>query len=184
MSRPLPHLALVPLLASLTVAGACARDPLPAAPPATAAAAASEPAYRERVRRRLEGAAAGLLYMSESDYPFTYYFRPARIDGELRLAEFRTLEGIVSRFTATWSERTATGTSWASPRPRSRPERNASGWALARWRPELTLGRTHRSGHARTPGSSPSLRRDFAPRPWCWGGAVGSRWPVSPGRGA
>lgn len=94
MSRPLPHLALVPLLASLTVAGACARDPLAAAPRATAAAAASEPAYQERVRRRLEGAAAGLLYMSESDYPFTYYFRPARIDGELRLAEFRALEGI------------------------------------------------------------------------------------------
>lgn len=46
------------------------------------------------VRLRLERASAGLLYLSESDYPFTFYHRPARTTAPLTIAAFRAAAGV------------------------------------------------------------------------------------------
>ena len=42
----------------------------------------------------LERAADGLLYTSESDYPFTYVFRQARATAPLTVEEFRAVVGL------------------------------------------------------------------------------------------
>ena len=46
------------------------------------------------VRQRLEQAAAGLTYTSESDYPFTWYFHPAPVPSPLTIDGFRATLGI------------------------------------------------------------------------------------------
>jgi hypothetical protein len=73
-------------------------DPVPAAPsvaPRADGAPVTTPnSPSEVARRRLERAADGLLYTSESDYPFEYYFRPARVEGELTVEAFRAAAGV------------------------------------------------------------------------------------------
>ncbi len=83
---------------------ACTPDPTtgpastspPAPAPAVAAGARSsgEAQYVAAVRRRLERAADGLLYTSESDHPFTFYHGPARASAPLTAAEFRAAAGV------------------------------------------------------------------------------------------
>jgi hypothetical protein len=89
--------ALVTL--TLLAAAACAPDRTPvaptpdAAPSAAARASRSHDAHRVRVQRRLERAAEGLLYTSESDYPFDYFFRAATVRGALTPETFRAILG-------------------------------------------------------------------------------------------
>jgi len=84
---------------TLLATSACAPDRTPVAPaPAPTASAAStasraHDAHRGRVRRRLERAAEGLLYTSESDYPFDYFFRVATVRGALTPETFRAILG-------------------------------------------------------------------------------------------
>jgi hypothetical protein len=99
-------LAAVLGAAALGAAAACADAPPPTAPAAVAAARAAAPAAGppvargapspdpRAVRRRLERAAAGLLYTSESDYPFDYVDLPAAADAPLTVAAFRTAAGV------------------------------------------------------------------------------------------
>lgn len=93
----------VPLLAAATLA-ACTPDPTtapsPAASPAAVrdaapvASAPREPQYVGAVRRRLKRAAYGLLFTSESDYPFAFYHRRVRAKAPLSVAAFRAAAGV------------------------------------------------------------------------------------------
>lgn len=94
--RTLPLLAV----AALT---ACSTDPTtaptPAPTPALSVTATDvwptvEARYVAAVRLRLERAADGLLYTSESDYPFTFYHRPARLRAPLTVSAFRAAAGV------------------------------------------------------------------------------------------
>lgn len=97
----LRHMLAAACLAAL---GACAADPVtePPVTPAGVAAvsrsadphSAAEALYVTAIRLRLERAAAGLLYTSESDYPFTFYHRSARTTAPLTVAVFRATAGV------------------------------------------------------------------------------------------
>jgi hypothetical protein len=59
-------------------------------PSAAAVAGAADPGDEATaIRRRLDRAADGLLYTSESDYPFEYFFHPAAVEGALTPETFR-----------------------------------------------------------------------------------------------
>lgn len=95
------------VVATLFTAVACAPDagpagpaPRPAPPPVATVLPfvpvvpvrlpiAELPPGDEATRERLERAADGLVYTSESDYPFEYLFQPASIRGALTVARFR-----------------------------------------------------------------------------------------------
>jgi hypothetical protein len=107
MHTRLPNPPVIPfggLLLVAAVLGACAPDPATAPTPARASAPAlngapddqstGEAHYVAAVRRRLERAADGLLYTSESDYPFTFYHAPARTSAPLTVAAFRDAAGV------------------------------------------------------------------------------------------
>ena len=103
LRTPLAYLALaasaLPLLACaadppLTAAHAPAPPALLAPPSSAAVAGTPVAAPQFRWRHELEQAAEGLLYMSESDYPFEYFFRTAHVEGELDADSFRTIAGI------------------------------------------------------------------------------------------
>lgn len=98
------HLAaLVPTLAATALLAAvqgctdrlAATEPAPRLALTQAAADAQGTAFaRDATRRRLERAAAGLLYTSESDYPFDYVFFPATASAPLTVAAFRDAAGV------------------------------------------------------------------------------------------
>jgi len=96
-SRPLVA-ALVPVL--FAIAQGCADTPRPMEPasqPSHARATeggAARARSTEATRRRLERAAAGLLYTSESDYPFEYVFFAVDTRAPLTEAAFRAIAGV------------------------------------------------------------------------------------------
>lgn len=104
-SSPATRGLVAPLALALAL-GACTADSLTAPSPSTAHAAArsvfpalsaatsAEAAYLAAVRRLLERAAEGLLYTSESDYPFTFYSQPARTSPPLTVGAFRHAAGV------------------------------------------------------------------------------------------
>src|SRR4051812_45835982 len=51
------------------------------------------------IRVRLEAAAAGLLYTSESDYPFTWYFHSGPTASPLTIDAFRRMLGLAPSVT-------------------------------------------------------------------------------------
>jgi hypothetical protein len=91
-----------PLRAALTLAAvaplaACAADRAPTAPTPPAASVAAPPdpgSDLRRLRRQLERAADGLLYTSESDYPFTFLDTGASVASPLTIASFRAAAAI------------------------------------------------------------------------------------------
>ncbi len=98
---------LCPPLLALALAGGCADPAGPDGPGARHHAAAAErpgaaldadgsaPARSAAAtRRRLERAAAGLVYTSESDYPFTYVAFAADAAAPLTEAAFRRAAGV------------------------------------------------------------------------------------------
>lgn len=93
----------LPPVAALLLA-ACVPDDRLTAPrarvsPGGLAARSADPASGAPVavtRFLLERAAAGLLYTSESDYPFTYAFRAATAPAPLDVADFRRAFGIAA----------------------------------------------------------------------------------------
>lgn len=90
--------ALVPacLLSAALLAG-CGPDAAPTAPaPLPGGAAVATLAGGESIQRRLERAADGLLYTSESDYPFEFFAAPAAVDGPLTIASFRHAVGLAA----------------------------------------------------------------------------------------
>ena len=82
-----------PLLCLLALVTACATPDLPTAPAPRAAVVAPPPIGdflpRPVVRLALERAADGLLYTSESDYPFVYYSHAGPVRAPLTIATFR-----------------------------------------------------------------------------------------------
>lgn len=106
LPRPGLHLTArhaVPL-AALAALAACTADPISAplagrqavrsVTIAAEAPSTAEARYVAAVRRRLEDAAQDLLYTSESDYPFTFYHRSARLTAPLNRARFRAVAGV------------------------------------------------------------------------------------------
>ncbi len=103
---PAVRRAAVPLATALLAAALGAvgcRDAVAPAPPtrpgppaaARAAAGAAAPSRSARAtRRRLERAAAGLLYTSEADHPFDYVFLDAGARPPLTEAAFRAAAGV------------------------------------------------------------------------------------------
>lgn len=80
--------------------GACAGSDQVTAPATQAVHASRAPHARADasvglptgiIRVRLEAAAAGLLYTSESDYPFTWYFHPGPTPSPLTIDAFRRM---------------------------------------------------------------------------------------------
>lgn len=112
MSRPpLTYFAPLALLACLALAAACSTErPLETAAASAAGAPSSAsnptilstaevkfPLEASRVgttRSRLERAAAGLLYMSESDYPFLYFRSTIAVSPPLTSIAFRIALGL------------------------------------------------------------------------------------------
>lgn len=97
-----PHLLVIALTAS-----ACATDQVTGAPASvrfaatpTAVAPTACPAacarHRDRARQQLTRAASGLLYLSESDYPFEFAFAAAPRRGPLDAALLRASFGIAA----------------------------------------------------------------------------------------
>jgi hypothetical protein len=89
------------LIAGALVAAVACADAVPTAPaprlaPMPTAALATQPGDRvtRATRRRLERAAQGLLYTSESDVPFTYVAFPAAAQAPLTEAAFRAAAGV------------------------------------------------------------------------------------------
>jgi hypothetical protein len=84
------------LLAACAPADRLAAPRLPTAPrPDAARSVDPAPGTPVAVTRfLLERAAAGLLYTSESDYPFTYVFRAAAVPAPLAVEDFRRAFGI------------------------------------------------------------------------------------------
>jgi hypothetical protein len=86
--RPAP-----PLLCLLALVTACATPDLPTAPAPRAALVLPAPIGDflppPVVRLALERAADGLLYTSESDYPFVYFFHQGPVASPLTVAGFR-----------------------------------------------------------------------------------------------
>jgi hypothetical protein len=80
---------LRPLLLTLLLAACAAPDRALAPEHPRLAKASAADADARRTRRRLERAADGLLYTSESDYPFTYVSRSAGPPAADRVAAFR-----------------------------------------------------------------------------------------------
>ena len=89
---------LLAAAASLVLLVGCDSGAPPVAPTAPATVVDGDPgaalAAGGSVQRRLERAAEGLLYTSESDYPFEYFEAPARLDGPLTVAGFRAAAGV------------------------------------------------------------------------------------------
>lgn len=98
--RITPLGAALPVAALLVAAPGCADPPAvtePAPRPALTRFLADDARLarpREATRRRLERAAAGLLYTSESDYPFDYVVFPANAAAPLTDAAFRAAAGV------------------------------------------------------------------------------------------
>ena len=93
--RSFPRSALLALAALCIVLTACSASERATAPAPLRAAevvATGTPAGIARVL--LEHAAAGLTYTSESDYPFTWYFRAGPIPQPLGVDAFRATLGI------------------------------------------------------------------------------------------
>ena len=103
-TRPSSHASWpvrLALLAATAVAAGCGDLRAPTAPatrPAATVAVGSHPAFAARdsasTRSRLERAAEGLLYTSESDAPFDYVFYAAAADVPLSEAAFRAAAGV------------------------------------------------------------------------------------------
>ena len=90
--------ALALLAAGPVVACGDVRPPTAAAPQLdavrTAAAESDAPTDSAAVRRRLERAAGGLLYTSESDHPFEYVFLAAELPGPVTGPAFHRAAGL------------------------------------------------------------------------------------------
>jgi hypothetical protein len=95
MRSPFPTAARILTVAGLVTVAGCAVPDLPTAPRAPRAPRAALTTGGDLlapppvVKLALERAAAGLLYTSESDYPFVYYFRPGPVPRPLTVAAFR-----------------------------------------------------------------------------------------------
>ena len=85
-------------LVAAALLSACAPDAPPTGPaPALALSAVLQGTGADTggsIERRLARAAEGLLYTSESDYPFELYVQPASVDGALTVASFRLTAGV------------------------------------------------------------------------------------------
>ena len=87
---PLRRTLLATCLLPVCLLAACAPHAAPTAPaPPGSAPRVATMAGGESIQRRLERAADGLLYTSESDYPFEYFFTPATVEAPLTIASFR-----------------------------------------------------------------------------------------------
>jgi len=83
------------LVTALACADAAPTGPMRRLAPLAAAAPTRDPAERAAAtRQRLERAATGLLYTSESDFPFTYVALPAAAHAPLTEATFRAAAGV------------------------------------------------------------------------------------------
>ena len=85
---------LAACLLPVSLLAACAPDAAPTAPPPGGPPVATAVASGESIQRRLERAADGLLYTSESDYPFEYFAAAASADPPLTVAGFRDAVGV------------------------------------------------------------------------------------------
>jgi hypothetical protein len=96
MRKRRAFLLVVTILAPSAL-GACADGAPPTgSPPAVSAmpAVQSSWACQPSVRNRLEHAAEGLLYTSESDFPFEFFCAPAQVADTLTAETFRALAGV------------------------------------------------------------------------------------------
>lgn len=88
------------VLCLLAPVSACAAPDLPTAPAPRAAVVAPPPIGdflpAPVIRLALERAADGLLYTSESDYPFVYFFHPGPVRAPLTVASFRAALAIAA----------------------------------------------------------------------------------------
>lgn len=76
--------------------GACTDGASPTGAAPAAPAFQSSRACQPSVQNRLEHAADGLLYTSESDYPFEFFCAPAQITDTLTGEAFRALAGVAA----------------------------------------------------------------------------------------
>ena len=90
--RATSFITTLPVLATLLVG--CARPERLAGPPAEPNASRAAERDSVRTRRALEHAADGLLYTSESDYPFTYFYHAGPAPTPLTVESFRAVVGI------------------------------------------------------------------------------------------
>ena len=92
---PLRRALLTACLLPVSLLAACAFEAAPTAPaPSRSGPRAVTTAGGESIQRRIERAADGLLYTSESDYPLEYFATAADVDGPLTIAGFRDAVGV------------------------------------------------------------------------------------------
>jgi hypothetical protein len=86
------------IVAALAVAACTDRQPPTGSGPGASSlqTAQASPGCQPSLRNRLEHAADGLLYTSESDFPFEFFCAPAQVADTLTAEAFRAIAGVAA----------------------------------------------------------------------------------------